>query len=202
MVTYSPTHAEVASSLPVLRSLSPVRASWDHLPVLLTFKSLFQCLILEDPNRGKGIKELDIYLCTPFRLILYPSSHWTLHLLFVITCHTHKLSCHTIAHPCSPPWKSKIIHLAFKDLHAQLGLPIMPFSSSTPLPRECISPTVLLSFLPIRPSVFPPPCFHTMFPSAPNGFWKVSLHFCSNFTHMAEKNFVPNCKTSSPLSEL
>lgn len=161
MVTYSPTHAEVASSLPVLHSLSPIRASWDHLPVLLTFKSLFQRLILEDRNRGRGIKELDVCLCTRFRLILYPSSHWTLHLLFVITCHTRKLSCHTIVHACSLPWKSKIIHLSFKDLHAQLGLPIMPFSSSTPFPRECISPTVLLSFLPIRPSMFLPSCFHT-----------------------------------------
>lgn len=91
--------------------------------------------------------------------------------------------------------------------HSKTSMPSWDFPS-------CLSPTPLHFHVSVFHLLFYSPfflyalqCSHLlaftlMFPSAPNGFWKVYLHLCSNLTHMAEKNFVPNCKTSSPLSEL
>ena len=205
VVTCSQTHLKW---LLLFQSYIPsplICASWGHLPVLLTFKSLFQCLILDDPNQGKGIKGLAIYLRITFRLISYPSSHWTPHLPFVITSHTPRLSCHPTAYPCSLPWKSRIIHLAFKDLHALFGLHLMPFSSPSPAPHRgvCISAAGLCS----------PSCqndlqwshllaFAQMFSSAPNGTWKFCLHSWSTFVHVAEKSLIPSYRSCSPLSDL
>ena len=56
--------------------------------------------------------------------------------------------------------------------------------------------------LPKCPAVIPPPCFCTDVSSAPHGMWKFCLRFWSTFIHVAEKSFVPSCRSCSPLSDL
>ena len=203
VVTCSQTHPKWHLLFQSYIPSSPICASRGHLPVLLTFKSLFQCLILEDPNQGKEIKGLAVYHWFTFRLISHPSSHWTPCLPFVITSHTPRLSCHPSAHPCSLPGNP--------------GLFIWHSETSV----TCLDVTLCLSPAPLQPHtgehVFQPPCcfpscqnalqwshilaFTQMFSSVPNGTWEFCLHFWSTFIHVAER-VVSSCRPYSPCSDL
>lgn len=165
VVTCSSTHPELASSLscsivffPELCFLeSPPNAAAGTQVLALTLSVWFrrtQSRTAE--NRGTWCPTGAI-----FRLISYPCLHWTPHLLLVITA-MPELSGHTTtSHPCSFPQKSRIIGLAFGDLHTWYWLPIVPFSCPTLSPCVDFRSTVLLSTPQYALQKLSPPCLST-----------------------------------------
>lgn len=163
VVTCSSKYPELDSSLSCFIFLflqlcflgSPLNTA-DTQVLVLTLNVWFR----SSQTRAVGNRGTWYLTRTIFRLISYPSLHWTPHLLLVITC-MPKLPCHTsTTHPCSFPQKSRIINLAFKDLHTWYWLPF-PFSYSTPSPCVYFSYTVLPSTLQYAFQKFLPPCFYT-----------------------------------------